>query len=154
MIARPAGHLQGNGSHGDAGHITKHAHGSQQPCGQRDGDQAPLGTHLTDDGFGDAFSRAALNERTGPNTRRNDADDRGDDALRTGDDKANCAGESGAAYQTADHGAEDHGIGGLYFFQDQHDGNGKGHQRAQNGNGNSIHSRFLLLIQITDGRTS
>ena len=102
-------------------------------------------------------------QATSPNTptvvsshvaRRNDTDDRGDDALRAGDDKANGAGESGAAYQTADHGAENHGIGRLYFFQDQHNGDGKGHQCAQNGNGNSIHSRFLLLIQITDGRTS
>ena len=98
VITRPASHLQSNGSHGDAGHVAEHAHGSQQPCGQRDGDQAPLGTHLIDDGFGNALSRAALNERTSQNTRRNDADDRGDDALRAGDDKANCAGEPGAAY--------------------------------------------------------
>ena len=154
VITRPASHLQSNGSHGDAGHVAEHAHGSQQPCGQRDGDQAPLGTHLIDDGLGNAFSRTALNERAGQNTGRNDTDDRGDDALRAGDDKANCAGEPGAAYQTADHGAEDHGISGLYFFQDQHNGDGKGHQCAQNGNGNSIHSRFLLLIQITDGQTS
>ena len=153
VITRPVGHLQGNGSHGDAGHVAEHAHGGQQPCGQRDGDQAPLGTHLVDDRFGNAFSRTALNERAGQNTCCNDTDDRGDDALRAGDDKANCAGEPGAAYQTANHGAEDHGIGGLYFFQDQHNGDGKGHQRAQNRNGNSIHSRFLL-IQITDGRTS
>ena len=67
---------------------------------------------------------------------------------------ANGAGKSGVAYQSADHGAENHGIGRLYFFQDQHNGDGKGHQCAQNGNGNSIHSRFLLLIQITAGPTS
>lgn len=101
----PASHLQSNRSHGDAGHVAEHAHGSQQPCGQRDGDQAPLGTHLIDDGLGNAFSRTALNERAGQNTGRNDTDDRGDDALRAGDDKANCAGEPGAAYQTADYGA-------------------------------------------------
>ena len=146
MIACALCHLERDRRDGDARDVTENADGGQNPRCKRDRNQATLCAQPVHNRLGDAFSRTAFDQRTGEDTGHDDADDSRYDALRTGNDIVDRAGETGTTNKAADDRAEQHGVGRLNLFQNKYDSHSERDQCAQNGNSNSIHSEILLSV--------